>query len=167
MNKTYRGEQSKLQTFKGGKNPTCDKHGTHSEWTTHFSGSRKGAKKREMIVCLKCRRQYDIDRRQDPTVRLWGYAKQRARKNGLAFSITQEDVKEKLMNQGDICAVTGLSFIDRDKHYTRSLDRIDSSKGYIKDNIQLVLNVVNKMKTNLHEDEFFSICEEVIRNKSK
>ena len=36
-----------------------------------------------------------------------------------------------------------------------SIDRIDSSKGYTPDNVQLISTWVNRAKNNLSEKEFF------------
>ena len=43
-------------------------------------------------------------------------------------------------------------------------DRIDSTKGYTKDNIQLVTMAANQMKNDLQMDEFISLCKSVINN---
>lgn len=42
-----------------------------------------------------------------------------------------------------------------------SLDRIDSSLGYIQGNLQLVTIKVNKMKSNFSDAEFMEICRNV------
>ena len=42
---------------------------------------------------------------------------------------------------------------------TASLDRIDSSKGYIKGNVQWVHKEFNKMKLDLLDKEFIDICK--------
>jgi hypothetical protein len=42
---------------------------------------------------------------------------------------------------------------------TASLDRIDSSKGYILGNIQLVHRDVNRMKSDFEQDYFIKICK--------
>lgn len=42
-----------------------------------------------------------------------------------------------------------------------SLDRIDSNKGYIENNIQWVVKEINFMKNNLTEKEFFILCNSV------
>jgi len=38
--------------------------------------------------------------------------------------------------------------------YNISIDRIDSSKGYTKDNIQLVGSIINIMKNDIKEEDF-------------
>jgi hypothetical protein len=45
-----------------------------------------------------------------------------------------------------------------------TIDRIDSSKGYVKGNIQLVLWKVNCIKRDLKDDEFIEICKQVVQN---
>lgn len=42
--------------------------------------------------------------------------------------------------------------------YKASLDRIDSSLGYIEGNVQWVLREINFMKGNLDEEYFKNIC---------
>jgi hypothetical protein len=64
--------------------------------------------------------------------------------------------------QNGVCKITN---IDLDWE-TASLDRIDSSKGYTKDNVQWVHRVVNKMKLNMRDDEFISWCKLIAENNS-
>jgi len=50
--------------------------------------------------------------------------------------------------------------------YTASLDRIDSSKGYIEENVHWVHKRINVMKGNMSEQEFLNFCEAVtFKNK--
>ena len=48
-----------------------------------------------------------------------------------------------------------------------SIDRIDSSLGYTKDNIQLVRYAVNMMKHELSMEEFIELAREVVDGSSK
>jgi hypothetical protein len=45
-----------------------------------------------------------------------------------------------------------------------SLDRIDSSKGYAKDNIQWVHTMVNMSKNRYNQQKFVEMCIAVARN---
>jgi hypothetical protein len=45
-----------------------------------------------------------------------------------------------------------------------SIDRIDSSKGYVKENCQLILSSVNIAKNNSPLDEFIKMCKAVAKN---
>ena len=48
-----------------------------------------------------------------------------------------------------------------------SLDRIDSSKGYVEGNLQWVLSEVNMMKQQYSQDRFIEICKAVSINADK
>ena len=43
-----------------------------------------------------------------------------------------------------------------------SVDRIDSAKGYSKDNVQLVCMAANQMKNDLSMEEFINMCASVL-----
>lgn len=63
------------------------------------------------------------------------------------------------------CVYTGrdLKFSESSRRgeTTASLDRIDSSKGYIKGNVQFVHKDINKLKMDYPEDIFIQLCKEV------
>lgn len=46
-----------------------------------------------------------------------------------------------------------------------SIDRIDSSKGYIEGNVQFVCRAVNVFKSNATEELLYNMCEAIIKNK--
>lgn len=61
--------------------------------------------------------------------------------------------------QNGKCAISGIEMTFLIGEYIKiptniSIDRIDSSKGYIKDNIHLVCTIINTMKNNLTLDDF-------------
>jgi len=68
-------------------------------------------------------------------------------------------LKELLAKQNNRCALTGVVFDDAD--YKPSLDRVDSSIGYLKTNVQLVLADVNRMKSNFDLSLFLLRCRQV------
>jgi hypothetical protein len=47
---------------------------------------------------------------------------------------------------------------------TASLDRIDSSKGYVEGNVQWVHKRINIMKNDLSDSEFIEWCRVVSKN---
>lgn len=82
---------------------------------------------------------------------LYQNAKQRAKKNGRDFSITQEWVKKKL--EKGVCEVTGTLFSYRKEGHNKapfspSLDRKNSKLGYTKRNTQLICSFYNILKWN-------------------
>lgn len=93
-------------------------------------------------------------------------AKLRAKSKNIYFDITKEDLLNLWDKQNGKCALTGLDMTyDRYKGriYTNvSVDRIDSSKGYTKDNIQLVCMAANQAKSDLTDEELYEICKGII-----
>jgi hypothetical protein len=106
--------------------------------------------------------------------------------NKFEFSITLEDVYNLWIKQDKKCALTGIpidfknqnfrqlterpSHIKHKKKFkydlicTASLDRINSDKGYIKDNIQLVHKDINMMKNDYDQDYFINMCNLISNN---
>jgi hypothetical protein len=93
--------------------------------------------------------------------------KYNARNRNKEFRITKDDIKELYEKQQGNCAVSGVKMTHirntgdgRCKNPRNiSVDRIDSSKGYTKDNIQLICSAANTIKWDLDQEEFFAICE--------
>ena len=59
------------------------------------------------------------------------------------------------------CALSGLPIKLPDRYkqtFTASIDRIDSSKGYVKGNVQWVHKDINMMKRNLNQARFVEFC---------
>ncbi len=79
------------------------------------------------------------------------------RSKTLTFEVSKEYLWRIFLKQNKKCALSGVD-IDLSKR-TASLDRIDSSKSYIKGNVQWVHKVVNKMKMVLSQEEFINWCK--------
>ena len=89
-------------------------------------------------------------------------------------NITMDDMIEVWEKQGGICPFTGVKLILNS--YSKivdsvllaaSLDRIDSSKGYIKGNIRWVSRGINLMKSNKSDEEVWEICKMIYENYKK
>lgn len=99
--------------------------------------------------------------------------KRGAEDRNIKFNITIEELWDLFLKQDRKCALSGLeltfSKIRKDTaEKTISLDRIDSSKGYISENIQFVHKHINIMKNVFNQDYFISLCENVVNhNKNK
>lgn len=50
------------------------------------------------------------------------------------------------------------------KNQTASLDRIDSSKGYIEGNVQWLHKDINQMKINFNQKDFIKYCKLIAKN---
>lgn len=80
----------------------------------------------------------------------------------LPFEIGIEQIWDLFLKQDRKCALTGLDIYFNEKstdERTASLDRIDSNKGYIIDNVQWVHKDVNNMKQDYEQDYFLKICK--------
>jgi hypothetical protein len=82
-------------------------------------------------------------------------------------NITLKDLKEQWDSQSGKCAYSKVSLISANldkKHnippfYLASVDRIDSSKGYVKGNIQWVSATMNYAKSNMTHEETLEFCK--------
>lgn len=89
----------------------------------------------------------------------------RAKKKNIKFNLTTKFLWQLYdKKQQRKCAITG-EIIDLDKD--GSLDRIDSKKGYTKDNVWWVKKDINKMKLDFTLPRFIELCEMVVANKEK
>lgn len=86
-----------------------------------------------------------------------------AKNRKLDFEIDVKDVWILYLKQNGKCSLTGenIHFGNETELKTASLDRIDSNKGYTKDNIQWVHKIVNFMKQQFGENEFIEWCGRV------
>lgn len=96
--------------------------------------------------------------------------KYKANLRGLEYDITPEYIWNIFINQKRKCIFSGqkLIFVSNHRHdkskQTASLDRIDSSKGYIEGNVQWVHKDINKMKCKFSNKEFYNICKLISEN---
>jgi hypothetical protein len=97
------------------------------------------------------------------------------KKSNREIFVTLEDLKNQWDKQNGICPYTGwkLKTSKNTSEYLgftpdrASLDRIDSSKPYTKDNIQFVSLMAQFAKNKWQEQELLEFCEAVVKNKTK
>lgn len=87
-----------------------------------------------------------------------------ARKRKLEYEVGATYLWELFLSQDKKCALSGIP-ITLDKNYrkrdgqTASLDRINSSVGYIEGNVQWVHKDINRIKLDYDESYFIYLCE--------
>ena len=112
--------------------------------------------------CSAIRAKKESDRRKNnwkyqPTKHMLYNSKQRAKEAGMEHTLTIDDIVIP-----DFCPVLGIKLEtgDRKNHYNApSIDRIDNTKGYIKDNIVVVSTRANLLKKDATIKELIMISE--------
>lgn len=98
-----------------------------------------------------------------------GAIKDGARRRNMLYDIRPRDMWKKFLQQDRKCALTGveLLFSTRcsSKEQTASLDRINSTIGYVVSNIQWVHKDINKIKMNLDESIFINWCRLTVQHR--
>ena len=157
----------------------CHKMKSHTEFsmckkdTSGLTTLCKSCTRNSRCIFMKDVRNFLIQKRAD--------AKKRCNKNSrIQFDVSTEDWINQYEKQNGVCALTGITMTweyssDENKDfyssvkypYNLSPDRIDSSKGYTKDNLQFVCNRVNAMKNNMNTEELFDFCKKIVEHMRK
>lgn len=121
---------------------TCDKWKRLSSF-----GPFKSGKDGLYPTCKACKRLRSKQEYKEQRLeyRLYYRAKRRAKEKGLEFTIKESDIQIPR-----VCPVFNVEMIGK---YVPSLDRIDPSKGYTPDNIQVISNRANMLKNNASVEE--------------
>lgn len=91
-----------------------------------------------------------------------------AKRRKIKFDLTKEYMYDLLLEQKAKCSLTGKELWFNKQKTNASLDRIDSSKGYVEGNVQWVLKEVNFAKQKLSQKEFIALCGDVVEwNREK
>lgn len=114
----------------------------------------------------------------DITKTTYGHFKQMASRRNIEWSkdLTIEFLWKLYLNQNKKCSLSGLDieFTEERKSsnvnfekMTCSLDRIDSSKGYLSDNVQWVHKDVNRMKWAFEQNHFIDMCNLIVKHANQ
>jgi hypothetical protein len=87
------------------------------------------------------------------------------------LEVDVEFIWQLFLKQNRKCALSGILLTfpknnknEEKKKSTASLDRIDSNKGYTKDNVQWVHKDINRMKNVYSQEYFIEMCKAVSEN---
>lgn len=82
-----------------------------------------------------------------------------AKRRGYVWELTKDMLEKQYKDQNGICALSGIKMEPMKKSpYRPSIDRIDSSNGYVAGNCQFVCSMVNVMKNKFNEENFVRVC---------
>jgi hypothetical protein len=102
--------------------------------------------------------------------RLFNSARNKAKSRGLTFDLRYNDVYRQV-RKGH-CARTGIPFDNRTKPITgpdlpfrASLDRIDNTKGYLPDNIAVVVKIWNHAKWVWNEEDVIRMAKGLLEQE--
>lgn len=113
-------------------------------------------------------RQY---RKEHPVKYMVSAARMRAKERDIEFSIQESDIVVP-----EICPYLGIPIrlvLDTGKGRGRvdfdsaSLDRIDSTKGYVKGNVQIISHLANRMKNSATIEQLLDFARNVLTIHSK
>lgn len=117
-------------------------------------------------MCKKCARKMS---RNEISLeeRIYKRAMKGAKSRNIDFELDVKYIKELLDNQNNTCFYSGVTFENNfnDKLTYPTLDRIDSSKGYVKGNVVLCTWIANTMKSDLTLKQFKDTIVKIYENK--
>jgi hypothetical protein len=99
----------------------------------------------------------------------------RNKETGVKVNIDVIYLKNLWNSQNGKCSYTGIKMMLPDTTngfsvvhslYKASLDRIDSSKGYIKGNVEFVCYAINNAKNDFSKQEMISFVNDILINKN-
>lgn len=85
-----------------------------------------------------------------------------AKRRSISFNVDIDDLDKLYEKQNGKCNLSGVDIYFSDG--SASLDRIDSKRGYEKDNVQLLHRRINEMKWDYQQQEFVDWCRKVVEN---
>ena len=109
-----------------------------------------------------CPKHYAGSSEHNPKMRLWRNAENRCRDKGREFTLTWGGFIDA-WPKNNRCPVFGFELVFGDdgpmgRNNSPSIDRIDSSKGYTDDNIQIISKLANSMKQNATEEQLLQFA---------
>lgn len=135
----------------------------------HITGIRKGYEHN----CKKCSTIRKETLRTVPEKglkhlisKIYNMTRRTSIKKNYSCDITKEFLLDLWNKQEGICAISGIKMTTlqgKGRVLTNlSIDRIDSSIGYNKDNVQFTCDIVNIMKFNQTMGDFIAVCNKIV-----
>ena len=90
------------------------------------------------------------------------HAKLRAKKKGLEFNLTEEDIILPTH-----CPILGVPLSKDGRRYGFSLDKIDPTGGYVKENVWVISQLANAMKWDSTREERIAFANWVLSSEGR
>jgi hypothetical protein len=130
----------------------------YDKWQYHKNPEAKAKKHKEWASKNQAHlRQYSAEwRRQNPLKKVFVSLRGNAKKRGIPFSLTEEDLKAVWT---EVCPVFGvpLQLNTVRQNNSLSVDRIDNSVGYVPGNICVMSWRANRLKTDATVEELEAV----------
>jgi hypothetical protein len=95
-------------------------------------------------------------------MRMYNTSKHRAKKHNIEFTIKLEDI---IITK--FCPLLGIpitNIFGKGRQQTNaSLDRLDSAKGYTKENIQVISDLANRMKQDATPEQLITFAKNILQ----
>ena len=145
-----------------------EKFDSHPEYK-YRNHKDKRCKKCKAIQNKEARQKYSEDDRLYKLIQeRWLTARSRATRKNIPFTITKEDIIDLWKHQEGKCAISRIPMtfeIDNGRIFTNlSLDQKIPGQGYTKENIQLVCQAVNQLKSDWDMDTVLYLCQAIVSN---
>jgi predicted DNA-binding protein YlxM (UPF0122 family) len=163
----------KIRYWKVGTKYKRSKSGHNLIWKTlctlcnkYFWKNASELIKKKTKCCKKCwgklRRRY-----KELSGEAWGSIKHAAETRNLPFNITAIFIIKLLKKQNNKCALSGVSIVLDDdwNKRTASLDRINSNRGYFRDNVHWIHKELQTLKWDKSMTETIDWCEKIYKHQ--
>jgi hypothetical protein len=163
--KDYRNLSDTLPIYKNKEGKWCS---TCSSCGGEQAYTRKDHAKQSTISDWKCKpcvgseKSFSNNQSVGNKRRLFNKFSKSAKNRNIDWELTLEDMFESYTG---FCNLTNWKISIDYSGCNASLDRIDNSKGYTKDNIQWVHVMVNMSKNKYTQDEFLAMCLSIARTQ--
>jgi hypothetical protein len=145
-----------------GKRRCCICHDVFPMTTEFF---HSGSKKCKVCVNTQKKSNYRQMSVLDLIPHRWKEIHSRCKRTKIPFRISIDDLRHQFKVQNGKCYYTHRTltgYQENIENFSLSVDRVDSSRGYEKDNVVLCGTIINKMKLNLTTSQFVSLCSEIV-----
>jgi len=124
------------------------------------SPKRQYTPEQRRLAVVRATAHQDKYRKYYPLKYLYSIAKRRAKARGIEFTMELEELKWP-----ETCPLLEipLNQLHPDLDYHASIDRIDSSKGYVKGNVMIISHRANRIKSNATAQELALLAKNLAK----